>query len=141
LIGFTADWLVQQTILIGHWSKMGKAAKSDRQRHKKFIEKEFGTEEVKKDPLKSKPHEFKQSREKLENLIETFNFDDDENEMKVVKPGQAAQKLGKIQKNQKKMTKKQKKHAELKKEKAEKYGEMLEKKVLTTLKKGISKLK
>ena len=121
---------------------MGKGQNA-KKRHKDFLEKEIGQEKEKKNPLKLNNHEFKQGREKLEEMIQTFNFDEDESEMKIVKPGQGGNVPGnlKIKKNDKKMTKNQKSHSKKMQKKAEKYQDMLEKKQINNIKKEIQKLK
>lgn len=127
---FTTDWLY-----------MVKSTKTAKVRHGKFLTKEFGVEKEKKDPLKATHQEFKQTREKLEDVLSNFNLDEeDDGEMKTIKPGQVPQHL-KIKKNDKKMTKKQKKTQKLKKIRAEKYGENLQRKVMKNIKKDIQKIK
>lgn len=117
--------------------------KTEKNRHEKFKEKTFG--KVKEEKKKKNQHQVNQEKDKLESILEGFNFDDeekeeDDNEMKIVKPGQVNQKL-KIQKNQKKMTKKQKKMKKIAKEKAEKYSEILDQKIVKNLEKDIQKIK
>lgn len=122
------------------------AGKTQKKRHEKFKEKAFGKTEDKK--KKKNTHQVNQEKDKLEAILEGFNFDDDEketveedNEMKIVKPGQGTQGL-KIKKNEKKMlTKRQKKNKLAAKQKAEKYTEILSQKVIKNLKKDIQKIK